>query len=123
MLARLYTHPNCCCLLSVAVGLWVCLCLFWCRVARAQIACNYLQVLALMGGFEVPWGSAVSTFFSLSSSTSSAPVGASFVQCTMQLNPFDRFHIACGVMVVGAILLLAFPLYDAVLLLPRCCVP
>jgi len=70
-----------------------------------------------LGGFQVPWGPAVSTLFSMTSSASSAPVSAGFVQCTVGLSAFQRFTLAALTPVVGAIALLVIPLY--VCYLPR----
>lgn len=89
---------------TVAVGSrFLCVLLF-------QIITNYLQVVSQLGGFEVPWGSMVSTLFSLSSSSSSAPVSASFLQCTLRLSPYSRFLVVAAAPVVGAIGLLAIPM-------------
>lgn len=61
----------------------------------------------------MPWGSEVSTFFSISSSATSAPVGAGFVQCTLHLTPFERFRASVSSPVVASLVLLAVCLYVA----------
>lgn len=77
-------------------------------VATIKIAVSFLQVTAIMGDVSVPWPEAVTdVLFSSASKSSSLPISAGFVGCTLKLGFYSRLDF-----------ILVLPFLSMLLLLP-----
>ena len=74
-----------------------------------KVGVSYLQVMGFMKYFSIPWPSFATDMWTTSESSSSLPLGTSFVSCTLQTDFYTRFLIVSLAPAAAAVALLVLP--------------